>query len=143
MGDQSNDPRDVIVILPEDAEAMLRAAVDSYSAGKLSHAETILAGLIALKNDDARPVKVLASCMLLQQRHREAEAMYERALGLDADDPYTLVALAEIKLKALKVEDAISLLERLFALDPERSHPAANRGRQQVREFHARLAKAK
>jgi hypothetical protein len=50
-----------------------------------------------------------------------------------------LGALAEIKLRALKVAEAIPLFEKLFEADPAREHPAANRGREVVHEYHRRL----
>ncbi len=126
-----------------DCDAMLRVAVESYGAGNLQQAETILVGLIALDERDARPVKLLGSVLLLQERHREAEQAYELAFALEQDDPYTLVALAEIKLKALKLDEAIPLFERLFAMDPGGKHPAANRGRQLVRAFHDKLSQGR
>ena len=132
---------DVLLFSSDDYEEMLRAAVEAYSADRLSHAETILVGLMTLDDDDVRPIKLLAACLLAQGRHRDAEAIYERALEMDADDPYTLVALGEIKLKTLELAAAIPLFERLFATDPNGEHPAANRGRQIVREYHDRLKK--
>lgn len=133
---------DVILFSPQDTEAMLRAAVECYSDGNFSQAEAILVGLTALDEADSRPVKLLASTLLLSGRHVEAEAVYERAHALDSDDLYTLVALGEIKLKSLKVAEAIPLFERLFELDPDGTHPAANRGRDLVQTHYQMLAAA-
>ncbi len=134
--------RDILAFPKDDWEAMLRTAVECYSAGRLSQAETILVGLMALDDSDARPVKLLASCLFQQHRHRDAEALYEQARSLDPRDPYALVALGEIKLKALKLGEAIAVFEQLFALDPKGLHPAANRGRKLVREYHHKLVSA-
>ncbi len=133
---------DVLLFSKDDREDMLRAAVEAYSADRLSQAETILVGLMTLDAEDVRPVKLLAACLLAQGRHRDAESIYERALAMEPDDPYTLVALGEIKLKTLELADAIPIFERLFAADPNGEHPAANRGRQIVREYHDRLKKS-
>jgi predicted Zn-dependent protease len=134
---------DIVRLSDRDTESMLRSALEAYSAGQLKQAETILVGLIALDETDVRPVKLLASCLFLSDRHRDAEGMYEKARAMDPDDPYTIVALAEIRLKALQLDSAIELFEQLFALDPERTHPAANRGRQLVRRFHDLLVKSR
>ncbi|MBI5511816.1 MAG: hypothetical protein HY903_23925 [Deltaproteobacteria bacterium] len=143
MAAPAKDVLEALALPKADWEAMLRAAVECYSAGQLAQAATILAGLIAMDKNDARPLKLLASCLLLQDRHREAEQTYERALALDGGDLYTLVALAELKLKALKLADAIPLFEKLFAADPAGTHPAANRGRQLVRAYHDKISRAK
>jgi hypothetical protein len=68
--------------------------------------------------------------------------MYQKAHELEPKDLYTLGALAEIKLRLLDVTGALPLFERLFAADPQREHPAANRGRQVVHDYHLRLAQS-
>ncbi len=140
MPSKEQSLRDLLHYPPERCEEMLRAALECYSAGEFAQAETILVGLISLDGDDARPVKLLASTSLLQNKHREAEQLYERAHQLDRKDPYTLVALGEIKLKSLKLEEAVPLFEALFALDPAGEMAAANRGRELVREYYRKLA---
>ena len=139
MDDASQRLRELLRFSSEDKDDMLRAAVDCYGNGDLSQAETILVGLMSLDEADPRPVKLLASTLFLLGRHVEAEHFYERALALDGQDPYTLVALGEIKLKALKLRDAIPLFERLFELDPAGTHPAANRGRELVFQQYKRM----
>jgi hypothetical protein len=124
-----------------DCEEMLRAAVEAYAADRLSVAETILVGLITLNGEDkdVRPIKLLAAVLMAQGRHRDAERIYEQSLHLDPDDPDTLVALGELKLKTLEIGAAVPLFEKLFAADPNGEHPAANRGRHIVRQYHDRL----
>ena len=87
--------RDLLMFSRERYEEMLRAALEAYVAGSLGQAETILVGLMTLDPHDARPVKLLASTCLLDEKHREAEVLYQRAHELEPDDAYTLVALAE------------------------------------------------
>ena len=51
----------------------------------------------------------------------------------------TRAALAEIALDALRIDDARVHFERLFALDPDGAHPAANRARRVLFEARDRL----
>ncbi len=134
-----SDLQKLLAVKKDDYEAMLKSAVDLYSAGNLKEAEVILVGLMALDERDARPVKLLASAQMLAQHHREAERLFEHALGLDPEDMYVIVALGEIKLLAMQLDQALPLFERLFAMDPKGQHPAANRGRQLVRELHRKM----
>jgi tetratricopeptide (TPR) repeat protein len=95
---------------------------------------------MVLAKDDSRPVKLLGSTLQLQGKHQQAERVFERAQALDPTDPYVLVALGEIKLKSLKLEEAIPIFEKLFELDPKGMDPAANRGRDLVQSYYRRLA---
>ncbi len=126
-----------------DLEGLLRHAVEHYSAGRMREAEVVLAGLTLLAENDARPFKLLGSALLLQDRHTAAERVYTRACELDPKDPYTLVALGELRLKAYDIKGALPLFERLFALDPHAQHPAANRGRAIIKAFHREVAARK
>lgn len=124
----------------EAREALLNTAIDCYSTGRFPEAEAILLGVTAAHPDEVRAWMLLGSTLMLQDRHTEAEQVYERAYALNPEDPYTLVSLGELKLNALKIDEAIALFGKLFAADPERKHPAANRGRKLVAEAHARLS---
>ena len=53
-----------------------------------------------------------------------------------------MVSLGEIRLQSMKIREAKVLFDKLFALDPEGKHPAANRGRQLVRNFYQKLSQA-
>lgn len=133
-----------VIDFPKPAyEVMLRTALDRYSMAQFAEAETLLAGLIALAPDDARPYKLLGSIRLLSERRNEAAQAYQEAIRLDPADPYSLVALAEIRLHELRIEDAVALFEKLFALDPKREHPATLRGKYLVAEAYQRLSTAR
>jgi Tfp pilus assembly protein PilF len=123
----------------EDREYMLKLAVEHYSENRLGQAEKVLRGLLAAEPDDARAWQLLGSCLAVQGFRVAAEQVYKRALELDPKDAYALVALAEIALDALRWEDAKPLFERLFALDPDGTHPAANRGRRILAAAKERL----
>jgi Flp pilus assembly protein TadD len=124
----------------EDREYMLKLAVEHYSENRLGQAERVLRGLLAVEPEEWRAWQLLGSCLAVQGFRIAAEKVYRRALELNPDDPYSLVALAEIALDALRWDDAKPLFERLFAIDPDGRDPAANRGRQILAQAKARLA---
>jgi cytochrome c-type biogenesis protein CcmH/NrfG len=124
-------------------DELLRAALECYDARDFARGETILLSLTALDAHDQRALKLLASTLLQQGKHQDAERRYQEAYELDPKDPYTLIALAELKLKVLKIAEAVPLFNALFAMDPEGKHPAANRGREALRAYYELLAKAR
>jgi len=143
LGLTSGDPlteRRLIALSNDDCELMLKTAVDHFSAGRFEEATRLLRGLIALDAADARPYTLLGSILIFRDHFREAAEILERAVELAPADPYVLVNLAEVYLDGLRIDDALPLLERLFALDPNRESAAANRGRQILAAAHARLA---
>ena len=140
MTENFNNIREIFQISPGDFESMLRNAAECYTNGQLGQAITILAGLITMEKSDARPFKLLGSCLLLQQDLERAESTYNVAMELDPADPYTLVALGELRLKGLKIAEAVPLFEKLFEMDPEGEHPAANRGRKLVQDYYEKLS---
>ena len=93
-----------------------------------------------MEKKDPRPFKLLGSCFLLQQNFEKAESTYNIAMELDPNDPYTLVALGELRLKGLKIAEAVPLFEKLFQLDPDGEHPAANRGRKLVQDYYEKIS---
>lgn len=131
--------RDILGFDKDIYEEMLRSAAHSYSNGEFKVACSILNGLINLDNTDSRAYKLLGSALLLQKKTPEAEEAYEIAISLDPTDPYTLVALTELKLRGLKLTEALPYLEKLLKLDPDGKHPAVNRGRKLAAEFYEKL----
>jgi predicted Zn-dependent protease len=121
---------------------MLHLAVQYYGESRFAKAEELLQALVRLCPDDARPWQLLGSIMILNNRRIKAEAYYQRALELKPDEPYTLVALAEIALDALRIDQALPLLKRLFALDPDSKLAPANRGRLLLKQAYERLQRA-
>src|SRR5688500_806658 len=89
-----------------DLNDMLKAAVECYTENDFVKAEAILVGLLAFDPQHIRGLKLLGSTLLLLDRHREAEVMYQKAHELEPKDLYTLGALAEIKLRLLDVTGA-------------------------------------
>jgi predicted Zn-dependent protease len=120
-------------------ESLLERAMSQYEEGAFDEAKVILAGLRALRPDDARPPKVLGSIAILEGRTAQAEALFALAHHLHPDDPYVLVALAELRLGAYRIEQALPLLQRLFELDPQAQHPATQRGRFLAKQAYERI----
>ncbi len=128
-----------LLLSKQDCEYILQKAVDAYSRGDWGETEKLLQGYIGIEPDDVRPWQLLGSTLLAQGQRRFAEKAYEKAYAIDPQDPYTLVALGEIALDALRIEDAKPYFEQLFALDKEGRHPAANRGRVILKQALERL----
>ena len=137
--DSQNSLRDILGFDGDIYEEMIRSAAQCYSNGDFKMACSILNGLIQLDNSDSRAYKLLGSSLLLQKRNADAEVAYETAVRLDPSDPYTLVALAELKLKGLKLNEALPYLEQLFKLDPSGQHPAVNRGKTLAADYYEKL----
>src|SRR5688500_14586829 len=103
----------------QDVEHMLAAAADSYASGDGALAERILRGVLAAEPREVRAIKLLGTVLMVQDRRTEAEQVFRAALAIDPKDPYVLLAAAEIALAALRLRDALPLLNRLFRLDPK------------------------
>ncbi len=129
--------------IPTDTafEMLLGSAIDAYSDGELNLAISICDALQSLHPTDARAFKIAASAYLMKERHHDAERIYEQAHNLDPSDPYTLVALGELKLRTLQLGDVATYFEPLFESDPDCQNPAANRGRRVLLDFYERLKK--
>jgi len=127
----------------ENYEYMLNVATDQYTEGNYVEVRRILTGLETANGADPRIYKLRGSCFLLEGNSEDAEKAYEMAYSIEPDDMYTLVALGEMRLQSLQLEAAAPFFERLFALDPEGQHPAANRGRQLVQDFHSKFSGSK
>jgi predicted Zn-dependent protease len=123
----------------DDREHMLAVAVEHYEADRLDQAEKVLRGLIAVAPKEVRAWQLLGSVLAVQGYRVAAQEVFKRAQALAPDDLYTLAALAEMALDALRWEDAKPLLSRLFELDPKGEHPAANRARERLAAFRRKL----
>ena len=134
------DLQSLLGISSDTVEALLNRAAALYSEGQFETMRKTLDGVIALSPDDARAYTLIGSSFIQEGRDRDAETAYTAAYERDAEDPYTLVALGELKLRALDLPAAVPLFEKLFALDPDGTHPAANRGRGLVQDYHTKLS---
>jgi Flp pilus assembly protein TadD len=76
--------------------------------------------------------RLLTLCGVALQRCGEAERAEERyreALGVCPDDADALTNLAELALARLGYAEALPLLRRAIAADPEYRHPSSQRAR--------------
>lgn len=136
----SNDNLMTILGLNDDTtDALINQAALLYSDGQFEKMRKVLGGAVALSPRDPRPHTLIGSSFFIEGRDREAEAAYQRAYDCDASDPYTLVALGELKLRALELEAAVRVFEELFALPNIQEHPAAERGRELIHTYYQKL----
>ena len=128
----SNDKLTTILGLNDDTtDALLNQAALLYSDGQFEKMRKVLTAWLLLVHT-THVHTLIGSSFFLEGRDREAEAAYQRAYQNDASDAYTLVALGELKLRALKLEAAVTIFEELFALPDIQEHPAAERGRELI-----------
>lgn len=123
----------------ETIEALIRVAAEHYAEGNLNAARQVLEGVVATKLTDARPYKLLGSVYFLQEQHAQAIAHYQEAHRLDPQDPYILVALAELYLITLQLSACIELLGKLKQVDPSGEHPASGRAKMLVERYLQKL----
>ncbi len=126
----------------DQVEAMLRAATLDFADGKHDRAERILTAVVRLAPGDPRPYKLLGSVLFHLKKYQPAEATYTKALGFEPNDPFVLVALAELKFVLLKYVQALELLSQLRKVDPEAKHPASARARWLLGQQRAKLEAA-
>jgi len=135
-------PDPIFTVDPSGIETMLRVAADHYADGSLSKAVEVLKGLVKMSPSDHRPFKLLGAVLFMDGRHSAAVEAYERAVELDAEDPYTLVALAELHLIMVQLPQAVRYLDALRKLDPKLEHPASSRARYLLEKHLARFGNA-
>ena len=129
----------ILGIQDSTVEALLNQAASLYSDGDHPQMRKLLRGVIALAPDDPRPHTLLGSSYLLEGRDLDAERAYSEAYTRDSSDPYTLVALGELKLRSLQLEAAVMLFKQLFEHVDHQTHPAAIRAHQLLRDYYQRL----
>ena len=109
------DIKSLLGIDADTIEVLMNRAATLYSEGQFEAMRKTLKGVIALAPHDPRPHTLIGSSYLIEGRDRDAEAAYRAAHERDQDDLYTLVALGELKLRALELKDAVTYFEKLFA----------------------------
>ncbi len=134
------DIKELLGIDTETIDALLNRAATLYSEGQFDAMRKTLNGVIALAPEDPRPYTLIGSSYLLEGRDRDAETAYQAAYQRDQADPYTLVALGELKLRALELKDAVTYFEKLFEHPEGVAHPAVLRGQTLVSEYYAKLS---
>ena len=133
------DIKSLLGIDADTIEVLMNRAAALYSEGQFEAMRKTLNGVIALSPDDPRPHTLIGSSYLLEGRDRDADTAYQAAFERDPSDPYTLVALGELKLRALDLKSAVTYFEKLFTSTTDHTHPARLRGQALVREYHAKL----
>jgi tetratricopeptide (TPR) repeat protein len=100
-----------------------------YQQGKVSDAESIFRGLIALDNKLYRGFAGLGALALAEQKLEEAANWLTQAIERDPNDPTVHANLGETLLRLGKFDAAAKEFEISLALDPDQRDPGANRAR--------------
>jgi Flp pilus assembly protein TadD len=109
--------------------ALVLMSHTQFMQGQLQKAQSILEGLIVLDPSNAYAHGLLGAIYQKKEDSRMAVAHYSQALTLFPDDIDSLVNRGEIYLKTGLFQEAALDLKKAISLDPDRKHPAANRGR--------------
>jgi Flp pilus assembly protein TadD len=124
-------------LTPSDREHFLGCAVDLYQRGDLPAAERVLRGVLPLADDDHRPWALMGAVLWQQGAPAAAEIYYRHALRHAPHDPYTLLALGELAMRALRWSDALKHFAVL--LEQPSDHPAVARAVELLRHARSRL----
>lgn len=112
--------------------ALLMTGHKLYQLGRIKDAKSIFEGLDTLDGSIAYAHGILGAIYQKEEKYDPAVERYDTALKLFPQDINSLTNRGEIHLKLGRFEQAAADLEKAMELDPERSHPAANRARMLV-----------
>ena len=100
-----------------------------FLQGKYDEAKKIFEGLIVLNPYDGYFHSVLGSILARSGEPDKAIQEYAIAINLEPKDLQVLVNRAELILKKVQFEDALSDLKKAIAMDPDGLHPAVIRAK--------------
>jgi tetratricopeptide (TPR) repeat protein len=106
-----------------------RQAQAAFDRQDWASARAALEHLVAIEPRSAEAFQRLGRVWLAEQRPREAEAMYRRALEIDPDYPSALVGLGEAEAAQGRLQAAMEHLDSALEIDPTRSDAHLARGR--------------
>jgi tetratricopeptide (TPR) repeat protein len=112
-------------------QAMAALGYNTYLQGKYKDAEVLFRGVTALDTKSYLGYAGMGAVALAKQPP-DLEAAYtnlSRAAELNPNDATVQANLGETLLRAGKIEDAKTHLEKAFQLDPGHNDPGANRAR--------------
>lgn len=105
---------------PNDAELAYDTAMLAERAGKFDEMEKLLRDLIARKPDFQHAYNALGYSFAERNiRLDEAQALIQKALDMQPDDPFITDSLAWVKYRKGDLDGAESLLEKAYATRPD------------------------
>ena len=105
-----------IKVRPEFPEAEFQRGNALASLGRLPEAEAAFRLAISYKKNWSLPFTALGALLMRQQRDTDAEQQFRHALVVDNKDGVALRLLAEIRLRAGDVTQALDLAKRATAI---------------------------
>ncbi|HEY3452445.1 MAG TPA: tetratricopeptide repeat protein [Myxococcales bacterium] len=100
-----------------------------YARGQLRQAQVVFENLVAREPDEAFAYTMLGAIFLAQEDDSRALALFDAALGLQADEMAALVGRAEIRLRRGQPQAALADLEAAIDADPSGRDPFSERAR--------------
>ncbi len=105
---------------PADVDVLLQVAEFYQRAKRFSDAEEVLRDARAKDAQNLRAIFQLGAALERQKRHDEAEAAFRDALRVQPDSAPILNYLGYMNAdRGVRVEEALELIEKAVALDPE------------------------
>jgi tetratricopeptide (TPR) repeat protein len=101
-------------------EALMEVAEFHQQGKRYGDAEQVLAQARKLEPKDLRALFLLGAVLERQKRHDDAEAVFREALGVQPDSAPVLNYLGYMNAdRGVRLDEALTLIERAVALDPE------------------------
>ena len=101
-------------------DALLEVAEFYQQAKRYPDAEQVLSEARKVQPKDLRALFLLGAVLERQKRHDAAEAVFREALGVEPDSAPVLNYLGYMNAdRGVRLEEALSLIERAVAIDPE------------------------
>jgi tetratricopeptide (TPR) repeat protein len=113
----------------QEVEAIAALGFQLYEQGKVSDAESIFNGLIALDSQVYYGYAGLGAMALAEEKLEESVRWLTRAVELNPDDPTVHANLGEALLRQAKFTDAANEFQKALKLDPNETDGGANRAR--------------
>jgi tetratricopeptide (TPR) repeat protein len=113
----------------QEVEAIAALGFQLYEQGKMTDAECIFNGLIALDSKLYYGYAGLGAMTLAEEKLEESVRWLSRAAELNASDPTVHANLGEALLRQGRFKDAAEQFQIAMKQDPKAKDPGANRAR--------------
>ena len=119
----------------QEIEAIAALGFQLYEQGKVTDAEAIFNGLIALDSQVYYGYAGLGALSLAEEKLDESVRWLTRAVELNPNDPTVHANLGEALLRKGRFNEAAEKFQHALALDPGQVDPGANRARAILRSM--------